>query len=128
MKTVDAVLKDWVKPFSGEESEHWMEHINTLERKFAVKHKWIPRQFYFAIEGTLTGKAAKSLERLDQGLDVPNFGDFIPDWYAPDQAEWRLMQASVVFNQFSFRTRVVLVIYLFQRQFLHKGHKVSEFL
>ena len=61
MKTVDAVLKDWVKPFSGEESEHWMEHINTLERKFAVKHKWIPRQFYFAIEGTLTGKAPRTI-------------------------------------------------------------------
>ena len=39
MKTVDAVVKDWTKPFSGETSEHWMEHINKLERKFAIKHK-----------------------------------------------------------------------------------------
>ena len=58
-----------------------MEHINTFEHKFTINHKWIPRQFYFGIEGTITGKVAtgKSLELLDQGLDVPDFGDFIPD-------------------------------------------------
>ena len=88
MKTVDLVVGVWKKPFTGEASEHWMEHVNNLERKFAVKHKWIPRQFYFAVIGTLAGKALKKHDRLDQGLEIPKFGDFIPDWFSPDQSEW----------------------------------------
>ena len=52
MKSVDLLADNFDLVFSGESGQDWMNHVNELERQQAVKHQWIPRQFYFALSIT----------------------------------------------------------------------------
>ena len=65
----------------------WINHVNELERQQASKHQWIPRQFYFALSATLSGRAKETLARMEKGLEKPKIQEFIPTWYHPSQQE-----------------------------------------
>ena len=77
MKSVDKAVKDFDVLFSDESSQHWMEHVNEIERKHASKHKWNPRQFYYALVGSLTGKARKTVDMMEKGFEIPKFSDYV---------------------------------------------------
>ena len=90
---------------------------------------WIPRQFYFALSNTLTGKAKETLARLEKGLEQPKLQEFLPTWYFPSQQEWHALNQgpTPAFSQFPFRTRLVIVIYYFQFKFqINTAHDVWD--
>ena len=46
MSAVDDAMKSFSRRFTGNMSENWLEHVNELERRLAIKHTWTPKQFY----------------------------------------------------------------------------------
>ena len=87
MKSVDLVTEHFTMVYSGDSGQDWINHVNELERQQAVKHQWIPRQFYFALTITLAGKAKQTLANMEKGMERPKLQDFIPTWYYPSQQE-----------------------------------------
>ena len=69
MKSVDNLSSKFDLVFTGGAGQDWMNHVNELERQKASRHKWLPRQFYFALSSTLSGKAKETLARLEKGLE-----------------------------------------------------------
>ena len=119
MKSVERVTKTFTLTYSGDSSQDWINHVNELERRQTVRHLWLPRQFYFGLQETLTGKAKETMALLEKGLERPKLRDFIPTWYSPSQQEWHVLNQDQVppFAHFPFRTRVVVVIYYFLHKF-----------
>ena len=129
MKTVDNVTDYFSLQFSGDSGQDWMNHVNELERQQASKHLWIPRQFYYALANTLTGKAKETLDRLEKGLERPKLQSFIPTWFYPSQQEWHALNQgpTPVFAHFPFRTKVVIIIYYFQFKFqINTAHDIWD--
>ena len=91
MKSVDNLAEKFKLIFTGEPGQDWMNHVNELERQQASKHQWLPRQFYYALSSTLSGKAKETLARLEKGLEVPRMRDFIPSWFSPSNEEWHAL-------------------------------------
>ena len=87
MKSVDLLKDHFDLVYSGDPGQDWMNHVNELERQQAVKHMWIPRQFYFALSITLAGKAKETLAKMEKGLEKPRLQDYIPTWFYPSQQE-----------------------------------------
>ena len=87
MKSVDLLKDHFELVYSGDAGQDWMNHVNELERQQAVKHVWIPRQFYFVLAITLAGKAKETLAKMEKGLEKPRLQDYIPTWFYPSQQE-----------------------------------------
>ena len=65
MSAVDDAMKSFSRRFTGNMSENWLEHVNELERRLAIKHTWTPKQFYYGLAGSLESKARHSLTMLE---------------------------------------------------------------
>ena len=63
-------------------------------------------------------------------MERPKLQDFIPTWYYPSQQEWHVLNDrdnAPLFIHFSFRTKLVIVIYYFQHKFqINTAHDVWD--
>ena len=128
MKSVDNLSSKFDLVFTGGAGQDWMNHVNELERQQASRHKWLPRQFYFALSSTLSGKAKETLARLEKGLEAPRLQDFIPPWFSPTNEECHsLVRNSCHFSDYPFRKKIVIILYYFHHKFqANTAHEVWD--
>ena len=66
-------------------------HLDCLEIQVANKHQWNARQFYYALQHTLTGQALKTLTCLEDETECPDLSSLLPDWFETEMQELRQM-------------------------------------
>lgn len=94
-----------------------MEHVNELELQCARKHRWTPRQFFYALRTTITGAARQTWAALERDEDQPDLADFIPEWFECEQSEYKdLLKKRALFSHLSERTQIAIIfVYFFYR-------------
>ena len=118
MKTVDKTPFQFRKRYSGAAGENWVEHLDKLEVKMAHKHVWTAREFYYALQLTLVGKARATIEALEEGTETPDLPQLLPDWFECPMTELRKMiRGTIAFSQLSARTKVAIIISLFHEKY-----------
>ena len=118
MKSVDRTGVQFRKRFSGLPGEDWVAHLDMLEIHRANKYQWTARQFYYALQHTLLGKAKETVQALEEELECPVLYSTLPDWFEADMEELRAMIAKrVTYPQLEPRTKLAVLIVWFQRKF-----------
>ena len=117
MKSVDRTPEKFKRTFSGAAHEDWIDHINTLELTCAKKNAWTAKQFYYALQLTVTGPALKAWDALDRDEHLPDLGELLSDWFECEPAEYKaLIEKQIVFSQLSERSQLaVIIVYFFHR-------------
>ena len=87
MKHVDRLPKHLLESF-GDSNDDWYVHINKLELDVFQKHAFNGMQCYFALKGTLKGRANTTMYNLETGMETPKWRDFIPGWFHPTREDW----------------------------------------
>ena len=95
-----------------------MDHLDKLEVQMANKHLWTAREYYYALQLTLTGKARATIMALEEGTETPDLPQLLPDWFECPMTEIRQMiKGTVGFSQLAPRTKVSILISLFHERY-----------
>ena len=117
MKVVNSIFKNYTETFSGSGTENWSTHVDTLETEVFEAESFVPKQCYYAIRKTLTGKALKALQDIERGLDTPDWGSCIPHWFSPSREDLLRVTRHQQFSSLSYAFRCVLIIVCFHKKF-----------
>ena len=118
MKSVEMTPASYKARFSGDPSEDWLLHVDRLETERAKMHSWTPKEFYYALRSTLTGKALKTIRSMEDDMEITVFTDLIPKWFEPSGEDWRkLWDGNATFSTLSPRVQVAIVITYFHKHF-----------
>ena len=103
-KSVERVRTNFRARFSGDNTEDWLQHVDRLETELARFYSWTPREFYFGLRATLTGKALATLRSMEEDMELSSFADLIPVWFEPTGEDWRkIYDGTAVFSTSTHR-------------------------
>ena len=118
MKSVDKTPVYFRQRYSGAPGESWVDHLDKLEVQMANKHLWTAREYYYALQLTLVGRARATIMALEEGTETPDLPQLLPDWFDCPMTEIRQMiKGTVTFSQLSPRTKVAILISLFHERY-----------
>ena len=118
MESVDKTPVHFRRRYSGAPGESWVDHLDKLEVQMANKHLWSAREYYYALQLTLVGKARATLMALEEGTETPDLPQLLPDWFDCPMTEIRQMiKGTVSFSQLAPNTKVAILISLFHERY-----------
>ena len=125
MKGVQNVYKYFKHTFAGDSKRSWAKHVDEMESEVFERENFYPKQCYYALRTTLRDDAKTTIQLVEQGLEQPQWREFIPPWYRPTADDLTRMLHAMPFTTFSYPLKLALIIVYFHRKFSKGSAKAA---